>query len=814
MGYTSDVGLVGRDDELRLVRTFLTRSAARGGSLLLSGEPGVGKTAVLDAAEEVVSGTARVLRGSGVPSESDVGFSGLHQLLVPLFAEFDRLPLPLRSTLEMALGLVDGPRADLMMVSTATLTLLRSVATTPLVMIIDDLQWLDQASCAVVGFVGRRLAESRIGLLAARRPESGGFFDRAGLHQHELPPLDTCAASDLLRVRFPAMPASTRQRVVLESRGIPLALIALAATVAHENGAGVFGHRPQYLANRGRMQASFAAQMSELPAPTRPLLLTAAWGRTADGVAPQPDRQADLIEVGPGERAGLIEIVDEDSEWRSRHSLITAARTEPANQNEHKADRTTGSGLRSAAATTGRLMNADGDIQTAHRLLAGRIAGTDPSCDREALRDAVDTVLLACLFGGSDRLWKRLHATIGGLQRHAATVLSLSARMLTDPLNVDESVLAQLDRAVDAIGAERDPARIVAISVASFYTDRLTACTDALQRVVRDGTEVTDAEAQTSVPAALLLLCFDAMHSGRWDAAERLATQVIGLCESRGARAWTARYALSLLAALRGQEDRAQTLTEEMMTWAAPRGIHAIVGGSQHARALAAIGRGDFEEAYRLASVVSPPGHLDGRNPQGLWLTMDLVEAAVRTGRLVAATEHVEAARERCVARISGRFALLVAGAEAMAAPDSSAAPLFEEALALPGNDQWPFEVARIHLAFGERLRRDRSITRARWHLTAASDAFDQLGAQPWMRRASAELRATSMTRVMVHSGGPASLTPQEREVAELAATGMTNKQIGAQLYLSHRTVAAHLYRVFPKLAVTTRAALRDALTA
>jgi DNA-binding CsgD family transcriptional regulator len=478
-------------------------------------------------------------------------------------------------------------------------------------------------------------------------------------------------------------------------------LIALAATVAEENGAAVFGRRPQYLADRARMQASFPSQMSELPAQMRPVLLTSAWRRTADGFPAQPDRPADLIEPGPGKRAGLLE-------------------------------------------------------------------------------------------------------------------MSPSALTLADPLRVDESVLAQLDRAVDAIGAERDPARIVAIGAASFYTDRLTDCTDALQRVVRGGTGAVDAGAQTSVPAALLLLCFDAMHSGRWDAAERSATQVIGLCESGGARpnAWTARYALSLLAALRGQEDRAQTLTEETTTWPAPSGIHAKDVGLQHARALAAIGRGDFEEGFRRASVVSPPGRVDGHNPQCLWLIMDLVEAAVRTGRLAAATDHVEAARERRVARVSGRFALLVAGAAAMAAPGRSAAPMFEEALALPRTDQWPFEVARIHLAFGERLRRERSITRARWHLTAASAAFDQLGAQPWMRRASAELRATGLTRVLVHSGGPASLTPQEREVAELAATGMTNKQIGAQLYLSHRTVAAHLYRVFPKLAVTTRAALRDALSA
>jgi len=137
---------------------------------------------------------------------------------------------------------------------------------------------------------------------------------------------------------------------------------------------------------------------------------------------------------------------------------------------------------------------------------------------------------------------------------------------------------------------------------------------------------------------------------------------------------------------------------------------------------------------------------------------------------------------------------------------------LFERALAVPGGDRWPFERARIQLAFGERLRRMKATTDARAHLTVALDTFQRLGATPWAARAGAELRATGLTIGHLDSTGPASLTPQQREIATLAAAGLTNKQIGERLFLSPRTVATHLHQVFPKLGVTTRAALRDAL--
>jgi len=162
----------------------------------------------------------------------------------------------------------------------------------------------------------------------------------------------------------------------------------------------------------------------------------------------------------------------------------------------------------------------------------------------------------------------------------------------------------------------------------------------------------------------------------------------------------------------------------------------------------------------------------------------------------------------------SPRLGLLLAGASAIVAPEGADLDQYEQALATPGAEDWPFDYARIQLLYGERLRRVRAIAEARTPLSAALATFERLGAKPWATRARSELRATGQTRHRSALGGAATapLTAQEREIASLAAQGLSNKQIGERLFLSPRTVGSHLYRIFPKLGITSRAALRDAL--
>lgn len=243
-------------------------------------------------------------------------------------------------------------------------------------------------------------------------------------------------------------------------------------------------------------------------------------------------------------------------------------------------------------------------------------------------------------------------------------------------------------------------------------------------------------------------------------------------------------------------------------------GVRAVRWHAEHAQTVAALGRGDADEAYRHASAISPAGTFASHVYFALQAPMDLVEAAVRTERYNEAAAHVAAMRDLNIAALSARLALLTAGSAAMAAGAEGGLDLFAQALAMPGGDRWPFDMARVQLAYGERLRRDGSMSEARFQLSFALETFERLEAKPWLDRASNELRATGQVRARADERVRESLTPQELEIARPAASGLSNKQIGQRLYLSHRTVGADLYRIFPKLGITSRAALRDALNA
>jgi DNA-binding CsgD family transcriptional regulator len=194
-------------------------------------------------------------------------------------------------------------------------------------------------------------------------------------------------------------------------------------------------------------------------------------------------------------------------------------------------------------------------------------------------------------------------------------------------------------------------------------------------------------------------------------------------------------------------------------------------------------------------------------------VVLDLVEAAVRTGRMDQARAHVAAAQEAGIHRISPRIAMITAGAAAVAADEKEAGLLFDAALSLPQAARWPWEHARIQLAYGQWLRRTRD-PRARLYLSAALETFDRIGAKAMAQRARNELRATGVATTTGSDAPTVALTVQERQIAELAAIGLTNKQIGERLFLSHRTVGSHLHRLYPKLGITSRAALRAALEA
>ena len=468
--------------------------------------------------------------------------------------------------------------------------------------------------------------------------------------------------------------------------------------------------------------------------------------------------------------------------------------------------------LQAAVAASSFLLWADGDVATAHRLLVGAIESREGVQDARdpVLAEALYSLLMVCTYGGEEHLWQPFEDAMARTEG-IPVALDLNSKIFADPARAEATALEALDSAIAALADESDPAQIIRIGMSATYVDRVEGCRDALWRVVHDARR---GGAVASGITAMIALARDDVETGHWDEAEQLVDEAIQVCEAHGYEnmMWPCRYVQAVVAAARGDDTRAQELSDGLVQWAGPRGIRAGLWLASHVRGLAALGQGDFEEAYQQASMISPPGLLAPHVPYALRVLMDLVEAAVRTGRDAEAAAHVAAMQEANLAGLSSRLALVVGASAAMAAPDDTALELFHVALALPGIERWQFDLARVRLAYGERLRRRRAMTEARVQLNAAREIFERLKARPWVDRASAELRATGQTKPRAGDNVLDRLTPQEFEIVSLAATGLTNKQIAERLFLSHRTVGGHLHRAFPKLGVATRAALRDAL--
>ena len=825
--------LIGRTAELTVLENFLHHALDQGDALLLSGAPGVGKTVVLhETCEAARSSGALVLRATAVRLEAEVGFSGLHELLLPVVDQVAGLPAAQAAALSGALGLDVRPHAGDLVVSGAALDLLRRAARhRPLFLAVDDAQWLDRSSALVLGFIARRLGGSPIGMLATVRSEADCFLLQAGLSERELAPLEQQAAAALLDSAYPDLALSVRQRVLAVAQGNPLALRELPAAMTEQQRLATTP-LPAVLPLSDELQKLFAYRVRRLPPVTRRLLLLTALDGTGDlrKLRQSWSREEWLDGLAPAERQRLITVDTAGSRVTFRHPLLAAAVVELATSSErwrahallrgtdppgpaHQRSPGSDASLKTTVDAAWHLLNAEGDVDAAHSLLVPALEDAlTRGADGRVAAEALQCLMMVCHYSGRDEAWRPFEAALATVEDDVSPVLSVAARLFGRPVEASAAALDQLEDLIAAANQEPDPTTIVPVATAAFYVDRLAACRSSLWRIVRDGQEDG---AATSAVNALPMLALDAYREGRWDDAARTADDGIAWSERLGYRliALPAVYCRALLAAARGNEVAVRSATDDLLEWGAPRGATMLDHFAARARALAALGRGDYEEAYRLYASISPPGRLLPHVPVAMWVAKDLVEAAVRSGRVEEAEAHVAAMRHAQIFRLRPRLALLAAGATALVAPGNEAEARYLDALAVPGAEQFPFELARVQLAYGEHLRRTRSMTAARLQLTTALETFQRLGARPWVSHSLEELRASGQAHRSPKHAGAAVLTPQEREIAALAASGLSNKQSGSRLYLSPRTVSGHLYRIFPKLGICTRAALRDALS-
>ncbi|MEU9048328.1 MULTISPECIES: AAA family ATPase [unclassified Kitasatospora] len=922
--------LIGRDGDLRVLRERL-RIGAGGGALLLAGEAGVGKSAVLDAlAGSALADGVRVLRAAGVEFEAHCGYSGLNQILFPFLDALEHLDTALRAALRVALGFDTGRPPEQLLVSNAVLRLLQRVSDgDPLLVVIDDLHWVDRASSTVLGFVARRVTGLGVSFVAAARSGELSPHEAGALPTYDLPPLDDEAAATLLGTRVPGLTRGVRRRLLAEASGNPLALLELPTALrpAAEDS-------PAVLPLSSRLETLFGSRVTGLPAPARKLLLLAALEGTGDlGVLQAAARRVaggyDLDDLAPIERDRLVHIEEGGQRLRFRHPLIRSAVVghapsgerraahaalahvlvdqperrawhlgeatlepdeEVAALLEHAAGLTLRRGdaggavrtlirsasltpegpnrsrrlaeaaylgaestgalasarrllddarqaapegtdsLHSATASALLLLNGDGDVDTAHRLLSGAIESAAGAhryrADDKALVDALHVLAVVCFFGARPDLWHSYYPVVERLTPEPPAILTVLGRTFSDPARTGAAAHGQLDvlmaslagvasltgagiagvADVTGVAGTADPVRITRVGTGALYLDRLGEVREAAWQVVRAGREGGPARRYIS---ALIHLCLDNYLTGGWDEALDLAREGLRACEEHGysAFAWYFLYIRAIVLGARGHTDESLATAEGIIGWAARHGAPCAAHYAHHA-AVAALGCGDFALAYRHADAVSPAGTLASHVPHALWVATHLVEAGVRGDRRKEAVAHVRAMREAGLAAVSSRHAMLVEASAALCTDDDEEAlRLFALALDTPGGERWRFDHARVRLAYGERMRRARATAESRTVLRAALAAFEDLGARPWAERAQQELRAAGGNGR--RAAGPSA---QETEIARLAASGLTNRQIADRLFLSHRTVGAHLYQIYPKLGITSRTMLRDAL--
>ena len=889
--------LVGRQTELAQLSQLF--SEAHGRAVLVSGQAGVGKSALMEqVCTQALAEGWRVVRVLGVEAEESFALGGLHQLVSDMHDVLEGLDERDRAALApVAGGELDSSLSAMQLMVAVLHLLVAASELRPVLVIVDDVQWLDDVSAVVLSAVGRRLAGRRIRILAGRRAPSESKFTTEGWTEMLLNPLDAADSEKLLaRATVPLTP-SARAAILAHAAGNPLALVELPRAAAQVE--GWVGNVPL----TERLVTVFGGRLRALTPSVRADLLRAALdGTDVAGQLPNHGRYV----IGHAQEAidASLLIVNPVGQLTFRHPLVRAAVIHQASGHElHDAHRELADLYRDvpvrravhlAAAATGpdqevadllaraaqlsvrqgglaaaidwlhraaelstdagrrAALRADavffavragqfdkardisestagdeeyfvaavlanaygafhgrGETLTTHRQLIHALERGD-TLDDETLNQLVQLLLTITNFAGDYERWRQTNDALEPLSPRVDPAILLFRHRFSDVATTAGAVRALLDERIPRL-ASLGPREVNQLAFPAYSIDALADLRDRLalsyQMFRAEGASI-DAIA---MGCAVML---DLMARGQWEAAERVGADCLDMAHQiEGGELLRHHFLanLGILAAWQGDFEAARRYAATVTAWSQSRGLGMYLDFARRITVLVALAEADFEIAYRAAVSICPPERFPPFSNQVGDGLLDLVEAAIHTGRLPEAQAHVAEVARLKIAEVSPRVEALTMAVSAMTAPDPEAGELYESALCHPGLAEFPFEHARITLAQGMWLRRQRRHTEARAALTLAAKKFEHLGARPWADRAHSEFRAAGAPgNRAVDRNAP--LSPQERRIAELAATGATTKQIASQLSVSPRTVDAHLRNLFPKLGVTSRAALSEAL--
>lgn len=902
--------LFGRERELAVIDDLFEGVGTRGGSLLILGEAGIGKSALLGEAKKRADKLGMpVLSTSGTPFESQMPFAGLHRLLRPLLHEVGSLPERQREAISVAIGISDGPPPDIFMIALAALDLLADRASdAPLLLVVEDAHWLDMATCDVLAFIARRVETEAIALLLTARDGPASNVDELGLPELRLKGLDDASANRLLAAQAPGLARHIRQRLLDEAEGNPLALVEFPRALGSEQFPLLPASAPLPITER--LERAFAGRASDLPPATRRLLLVAALDDVAvmreilAAASLVGDAPTTLEDIAPAEAAELVSVSGQG--LRFRHPLVRAAiyHAAPisARQAAHQAlaetqvadpDRSV---WHRAAALTGPDKQVAAELEAAaeralHRGAPAAAAAaleraaqlSDPEINRGHL--LVRAAEIEFELGRTDLALRHLaeakQLTLGHEERTRLTVMleasdedswsggarvSNFAEIANKMISTDGPALALKSLLPVAVGcwwgnptqetrdlviaaaerlrvAEDDPALLAVLACAdpvkrgAIVIDRIARMTPdanadptALHLVGTAATAVwafdlsweflsravegLRAQGRLGLLAqALVSQSWAAVHLAKETLAMSAADEAARLARETGQLRWAlaADLAKATVAGERGDFETTNRLANRAEAELLPIGAQPMLSLVQFVRGRYAVAHQLYSDGFEHLIRMTDPTDVAYHPFVGYWASADLIETAVHAGKSDEARLYLDQLETVAAETSAPYLRATVAYSRPALAPDDKAEALYQAALDSDLSN-WPCYRSRLLLNYGRWLRRQRRVAESRAPLRAARESLDALAFDGLAEIARQELRASGEASIRRTPDARDHLSPQELQIALLAAAGLSNREIGQKLYLSHRTVGSHLYRIFPKLGVRSRSQLSEAL--